>query len=286
MQYGIANTTGMPSADEIARIIRTAIDHGVTHIDTAQLYGESEDRIGAALSGRWRSRIHVITKLGAVQTDAIAAIGSSVTASVVRSLRALRGECVETLLLHRFADRARAGGAIWDTLLDLRQKGMVGRLGISVQSREEFDRAAADWDVELIQMPFNLLDRRWEGVAPTRSNLTIHARSVFLQGLLTGVPAARWPVVAGFDVGGLVEKLQQLALELGHQNVADLAVAFARAQPWVDSLVMGVETGAQLSENLERFAAPPLSPAEVETVKQRLLLLPDQLLDPAQWKFQ
>ena len=135
-------------------------------------------------------------------------------------------------------------------------------------------------------MPFNLLDRRWAGLTLTRDNLTIHARSVFLQGLLTGVPAAQWPVVAGFDASGLVEKLQRLGLELGRQNVADLAIAFVRAQPWVDSLVIGVETGAQLSENLERFAAAPLSPAEVETVKQRLPLLPDQLLDPAQWKSQ
>jgi aryl-alcohol dehydrogenase-like predicted oxidoreductase/spore coat polysaccharide biosynthesis protein SpsF (cytidylyltransferase family) len=286
MPYGVANQTGMPPADEITRIIHSAIDHGVTHIDTAQLYGESESRIGAALAGRWRSRVHVITKLGSIQTDAVAEMQSAVTESVVQSLKLLGGERVDTLLLHRAADRTRAGGAIWDMLLDLRQQGLVGRLGVSVQDREEFDRAAVDPDVELIQMPFNLLDRRWERLALTRHNLTIHARSVFLQGLLTSVPAARWPVVAGLDAVDLVEKLRQLALEFGRQNVADLALAFVRAQPWVDSLVIGVETGAQLSENLERFAAPPLSPAEVETVKQRLSLLPDQLLDPAQWKFQ
>ena len=286
MPYGIANQTGVPPADEITRMIRAAIDSGVTHIDTAQLYGESESRIGAALAGRWRSRVQIITKLGSIETDAVAEIQPAVTESVMRSLKALGGERVETLLLHRAADRTRAGGAIWNALLDLRQKGLVERLGISVQGREEFNRAAADPDVELIQMPFNLLDRRWEGLAPVRDNLTIHARSVFLQGLLTGVPAARWPAVAGFDAGGLVEKLRQLALQLGRENVADLAVAFVRAQPWVDSLVIGVETEAQLLENLERFAASPLSLAEVETVKQHLPRLSDQLLDPAQWKFQ
>ena len=286
MTYGIANQTGMPPADEITRIVHSAIDHGVTHIDTAQLYGESESRIGAALAGRWRSRVHVITKLGSIQTDDVTLAKAAVAESVMRSLQALGGERVETLLLHRAADRTRAGGVIWDTLLDLRTKGLVGRLGISVQGREEFGRAGGDPDVELIQMPFNLLDRRWEGLAPMRDNLTIHARSVFLQGLLTGVPGTRWPIVAGFDAGGLLEKLRLLALELGRQNVADLAVAFVRGQPWVDSLVIGVETEAQLLENLERFSTPPLGPAEIVAVKRHLPLLPDQLLDPAQWKFQ
>lgn len=286
MPYGVANATGVPSPGEIARIIHAAIDHGVTHVDTARLYGESEVRIGAALAGRWRSRVHVITKLGLIQTDDVTLARAAAAESVARSLKALGGERVETLLLHRAADRTRAGGVIWDALLDLRQQGLVGRLGISVQNREEFDRAAGDPDVELIQMPFNLLDRRWERLAPMRDNLTIHTRSVFLQGLLTDMPAARWPVVTGFDAAGLVEQLRRLALQLGRHTVADLAVAFVRAQSWVDSLVIGVETEAQFSENLGRFAGPPLSPAEVETVKRHLPLLPDQLLDPAQWKFQ
>ena len=189
-------------------------------------------------------------------------------------------------LLHRAADRTKAGGAIWDTLLDLRRKGLVGRLGVSVQNRAEFDGAAVDPDVEIIQMPFNLLDRRWEELAPARANLAVHARSVFLQGLLTGVPAARWPVAAGFDAAGLVEKLQQLALALGRKDVADLAVAFVRSQPWIESMVIGVETEAQLSENLERFTTSPLSAAEVEVVRRDLPRLPAQLVDPAQWTFQ
>ena len=286
MPYGIANQTGMPSTDEVARIVHTAIDRGVTHIDTAQLYGDSEARIGAALGGHWRSRVHVITKLGTVQTDPVPAIRPVVTESVMRSLKALGGACVDTLLLHRAADRTKAGGAIWDTLLDLRRKGLVGRLGVSVQNRAEFDGAAVDPDVEIIQMPFNLLDRRWEELAPARANLAIHARSVFLQGLLTGVPAARWPVAAGFDAAGLVEKLQQLALALGRKDVADLAVAFVRSQPWIESMVIGVDTEAQLSENLERFTTSPLSAAEVEVVRRDLPRLPAQLVDPAQWTFQ
>ncbi len=285
MPYGVANFSGMPSDEDVARIVRGAIDRGVTHIDTAQAYGESEARIGAALQGRWRSQVEVITKLRPIETEDVGAARAQTIESVTQSLKALKQERIETLLLHRATNRSTAGGALWETLLDLKRQGMVGRLGISVQDRAEFDLAAADGDVELIQLPFNLLDRRWDDLGPLRGDLTIHARSVFLQGLLTGATAAKWPVVVGVDTAGLVRELAELAHALGLRSVGDLAVAFARAQPWIDSLVIGVETETQLHENLERFAASPLRPAEVDAVRHCIPRLPDQLLNPALWQF-
>lgn len=286
MPYGVANSSGMPSDQDVARIVHAAIEHGVTHIDTAQAYGESEARIGAALEGRWRSQVEVITKLRPIATEDAAAARAQTIEAVTQSLKALRQERIATLLLHRAANRTTAGGAVWEALLDLKRRGIVGRLGISAQDRAEFDRAAADDDVELIQLPFNLLDRRWDDIGPLRSDLTIHARSVFLQGLLTGVTATKWPAVVGVDTAGLVRELGELAHALGLHSVSDLAVAFARAQAWIDSLVIGVETERQLHENLERFAASPLKPADVDAVRHRIPRLPDQLLNPALWQFQ
>jgi spore coat polysaccharide biosynthesis protein SpsF len=283
MPYGIANETGEPSQREVTHVIHSAIDHGVTHIDTAQLYGESEMRIGAALKGGWRSRVHIVTKLGPIEADAPEVCSGAVERSIEASLRALGGECLDTLLLHRAETRIVANGAVWNALLDLKRRGLVRRLGISVQDRAEFDAAAADPDIETIQLPFNLLDSRWDSVAPRRDNLVIHARSVFLQGLLAGGSSAKWPRVPGVDVRSLIETLQQLATELGRRSVADLAVAFARAQSWIDSLVIGVDNRRQLEANFELFAAPPLDDAAVATVRRRLPVLPDQLLNPAQW---
>ena len=283
MPYGIANEAGLPSQDEVTRIIHTAIDHGVTHIDTAQLYGESEMRIGAALREGWRSRVDVITKLRPVESVDLPACEVAVERNVVQSLKALGGECLDTMLLHRAEMRTIADSAVWNALLDLKRRGLVRRLGISVQDREEFDRAAADPDVETIQLPFNLLDRRWDNAAPRRDNLIIHARSVFLQVLLTGMPALKWPRVPGVEATSIVETLRQLASDLGRRSVADLAVAFVRAQSPIDSLVIGVETCQQLQANFELFGVPPLDDAAVATVRRRLPVLPDQLLNPAQW---
>lgn len=284
--YGIANATGVPSPDEIADIVHCAIDHGVTHIDTARLYGESEARLGATLSGGWREQVHVVTKLVPIETNDGRAACAAAEQSIAQSLAALRDTALDTLLLHDAATRYVAGGEVWRRLLDFKRDGIVRRLGISVQSRMEFERAAADPDVELIQLPFNMLDRRWDGCATNRDNLSIHARSVFLQGLLTGVALARWPQMAGMDFEALATTLKALVRDLGRRNMADLAIAFVRGQSWIHSLVIGMETLAQLKQNLDLFATPPLTEPEIAIVRQRIPALPDQLLNPAQWPLQ
>ena len=284
--YGIANSTGVPSPGEIADIVHCAIDHGVTHIDTARLYGESEARLGATLSGGWREQVQVVTKLVPIETDDDGAACAAAEQSVARSLAALRDTALDTLLLHDAATRCAARGAVWRRLLDFKRDGIIRRLGISVQSRTEFEQAIADPDVELIQLPFNMLDWRWDGCATNRDNLSIHARSVFLQGLLTGVALARWPRIAGIDFKALATTLDALVRDLGRRNMADLAIAFVRGQSWIHSLVIGTETLAQFKQNLDLFAAPPLTGPQIAIVRQRIPTLPDQLLNPAQWPLQ
>ena len=64
MQYGVTNRTGQPSRELGVEMVRRAIAHGVTTLDTARGYGEAEKVLGAALAGAWRSRVEVVTKLG------------------------------------------------------------------------------------------------------------------------------------------------------------------------------------------------------------------------------
>jgi aryl-alcohol dehydrogenase-like predicted oxidoreductase/spore coat polysaccharide biosynthesis protein SpsF (cytidylyltransferase family) len=281
--YGVANTTGMPGGTEAARIIRRAVECGVTHIDTARGYGESEQRIGAAIEGSWRDRVTLVTKLAPIVAGDAAEVRAAAEASVMRSCHALRTGRLDILLLHRAQTRLVAGGAAWQRLLELKREGVIGLLGVSVQNPEEARQAAADPDVAVLQLPFNLLDHRWDDSPALRPDLLVHGRSVFLQGLLAGAPAANWPAVDGCDARQLLATLDVIASDLGRANRADLAVAFARAQPWIHSIVVGMETPAQLEANLALFAAPPLTSDEVVAVRQRLPTVPAILLDPAQW---
>jgi aryl-alcohol dehydrogenase-like predicted oxidoreductase/spore coat polysaccharide biosynthesis protein SpsF (cytidylyltransferase family) len=292
MNYGAANLGGLPDPLEAREVIVAAVAHGITHFDTARAYGLAEERIGRYLDEGHRPQVRVVTKLrplDGLDPDATPGeVGAATDASVFRSLAALGGRTVDALLLHRLADATRAGGAVWRHLLEHRDAGLIGRLGVSVSSPAEAMTALADESVRYIQLPFNLLDTRWDEVAeraPARPDVTLVARSALLQGLLGGVPADRWPVNAGIDVPALMGSLAGLAAELGRADVIDLCLGYVRSQPWLHATVVGTEHSEQVRDLCRRFRTPLLTPAERARVREALPAAPVDLLDPSRWTF-
>jgi aryl-alcohol dehydrogenase-like predicted oxidoreductase len=179
-------------------------------------------------------------------------------------------------------------GAVWRLLLDERRQGRIDRLGVSVQSPGEALEALDDPDVGHLQLPFNVLDNRWieSGVIEAigkRADVIVHVRSVLLQGLLAGLTDDRWPAVAGVAPNEILACLRRLVQELRRLSLTDLCVAYVRAQPWIDGVVIGMETPTQLTENLSLFDAKPLALDEARVVETHLPRVPEALLDPARW---
>jgi len=291
MKYGVANSDGTPADGEAISLVRTAIAGGVCTIDTARAYGEAERRIGLALQPS-SPRITVVTKLDPLDRIARDAAPELAVAaareSLLMSCRALARERLDVLALHRAAHRHMWQGAVWRLLLGERRQGRIGRLGVSVQSPREALEALEDPDVGHLQLPFNVLDNRWAetGVIDAmseRTDVIVHVRSVLLQGLLAGLADERWPVIAGVAPNELLGCLRRLVHEFRRRSLADLCVAYVRAQPWIGGIVIGMETPSQLADNLAFFASDPLAPDEVRAVKKHLPHVPEALLDPARW---
>ncbi|MGA7676296.1 MAG: aldo/keto reductase [Rhizomicrobium sp.] len=289
LTYGVANKTGKPSHDAALRLARQAADAGVTQFDTARAYGDSETRLGEALDGR---AIRAITKLSPL-ADLPAGAGrdevrDAVDASITESLTALRRKHIDCLLLHRASHMSAFGGAIWERLLERLEDGSVAALGVSVQSPQEALDALACSGVRHIQMPFNLLDWRWREVGviaqlEKRADVTVHARSVFLQGLLAANDPKIWPRIEGVDPPAVSRLIAGLAEEFGRESSTDLCLAYARGQNFIDGVVVGLETEEQLDANLRLSLKRPLDEAECALIEARLPRLPARLLDPAQW---
>lgn len=290
LSYGAANKTGKPSRSAALKMVERAVDAGIGEIDTARAYGDSEDRLGEAL--RSRHAVRTITKLSPLSALAPDAshedVRAAVDASIAESLAALQRDKLDCLLLHRASHMTAFKGAVWERLVERLQDGSVMALGVSVQSPEEAAAALDFPDVQHIQLPFNLIDWRWReaGVIDrirNRENLTVHVRSVFLQGLLAANEPAIWPRVRGLDSTALVKSLSALAKEFRRESVADLCVAYVRGQDWVDGVVVGMETEDQLDANLRMFLRNPLSSADCARIEKKLPHVPAQILDPAQW---
>jgi aryl-alcohol dehydrogenase-like predicted oxidoreductase len=116
-----------------------------------------------------------------------------------------------------------------------------------------------------------------------REHLTVHARSVFLQGILAADDASVWPRIEGFNSPDLVNLLAELARQFERKNAADLCLAYARGQSWIDGVVVGMETEQQLDANLYLSTRPPLPREVCLQIEALMPRVPAQLLDPAQW---
>lgn len=290
LPYGIANRAGKPDDTALHAIVDIAERAGISHLDTAAGYGDSEARVGSALGPE--SPLAIVTKLPPNLLDGAppaAEAEQRVHVAVDRSIWLLRRTRIDAALLHRFEHYEAGQGPVWQTLLSYKKTGRVSRIGVSVYRPEELSALLRNPEVGLVQIPFNILDRRWldpalQRAIAARPDVILHGRSALLQGLLTIDDPARWPIpdhdLARRCIGGL----KNLAASLGRESVVDLSLAYARAQPWLAGIVVGAETAAQMAENVRLFRTPALTQDQARSVAAILPHpLPDQLLNPALW---
>jgi spore coat polysaccharide biosynthesis protein SpsF len=291
MDYGIANQTGCPSDDDIEAIIRIAAAAGATYLDTARAYGEAERRLGQLFQSGRLPGMGVVSKVAPLtslpRTASASAVASAVDASVFRSCHALRRHRIDVMMMHRFADTLRWKGAALGRLSELRNDDVVGDIGVSVYTPAEAIQCLADERVGHLQIPFNLLDARWlserfQAALRQRPSVTIHARSVFLQGLLINEPYI-WP--GWFQRSEeFVDTIRQLCVQLGRRSPVDLCMAYVRAWPWVSTLVLGAELPSQMEELATLATNDPLSLREAAIVRDAFRAVPARLLNPASWQ--
>jgi aryl-alcohol dehydrogenase-like predicted oxidoreductase len=286
--YGIANTSGMPDDGTTVAMLDLAARAGVTHVDTARAYGDSERRIGDALAALATSPLRLVTKIAPLhpteRTDPEAG-AVAVREHVTASRAALRVAAPITVLYHRAPD-ARA---TWPALRAVRDAaGGIDRIGVSVQSPTELLDVLGLPDLGYVQLPCNVLDGRWRTprVADALAgapDLVVTVRSVYLQGLLAAGRSVSWPYVSDPDRDALVATLDRIAADLGRLGRVDLCVAYVLGLPGVTSVVIGADRPEQLRANVDLARRRPLGPDERAAVDRALPSVPANLLDPATW---
>jgi len=294
LKYGIANTSGRPRQQEVDALVHTAIANGVQYIDTARAYGESEQVLGKALSGGWDSRATIVTKLSPLD-DCPADAGPDVVQafverSVFQSCRALDKPCLDVLMLHRAEHLTAWGGSVWEALSDLKHQKVISRLGVSVQSPEEALSALNIETVEFIQLPFNILDYRWNTVIEKislirqRRPLVIHARSALLQGLLTSGQGDLWWRAHCSNASDVIDWLHAKAAKHAKGDVVELALRYVLSQSWIDGVVIGVEAMDQLVDNLRKSGLESWPDNCLDSIIADRPRVPLETLNPSTWK--
>ncbi|MCL6106066.1 MAG: aldo/keto reductase [Actinobacteria bacterium] len=246
---GGAHLVGPGSRRAAVRLIRAAIDRGITFLDNCWDYhgGRSEEWMGEALAGGYRSRVFLMTKIDGRTRRAAAA-------QIDQSLRRLRTDHVDLMQIHEVIhpddpERIFAPGGAIEALEEARREGKIRHIGFTGHKDPRIHLRMLDqgfaWDA--VQMPLNLLDARFNSfqkqVLPV-----LRQRGI-------GVLAMK-PLAAGeFFTAGWTD------------GVA--ALRYVMSLP-VDTVINGMESPADLDQALQAAVDfVPFGPAEMKRLEKR-----------------
>ena len=159
---GGGHLAGPEQSDEVAiDLIRGAIDRGINFVDTSPDYGLSERRIGMALAGGWRDKAYLQTKVGSHPAYLRDWSQKATVWSLENSFKTLDVEYVDSVLIHGPRHDIEAPlGECFAVMLDWKDKGRIGAVGVAVRQPEFHRRAiAAGADVVLSFLNYTLLDQ-------------------------------------------------------------------------------------------------------------------------------
>ena len=245
LDYGINNARGKVAIAEVSQILTHARDHGIEVLDTAGAYGDAEAVLGAA-SGKVGS-FKIVSKIppGATTPEAV-------DDAVRGSLSRLGAERLYGMLVHDLG-AFMGDERNWDVLRRWREAGKVEKIGVSAYYPREIEvLMARGLDLQLVQAPYSVFDRRFATIFSELQNsgVEVHVRSIFLQGLFFMEPS-RLP--AHFEsVKPAVLRLQALARSID-VPLSALLLSVGLLDPAVDRVVVGVDSLANLRENLAAF---------------------------------
>lgn len=272
LPYGINNQNGILIPEkEVQQILRRTFSLGIDVLDTAAGYGKAESRIGTFHN---ENRVFkVITKFSKTEEG-------NWEKSLKSSLDRMNLDIVDTVMFHSFEAFLKNRNNL--SQINSAKGRLYKKLGVSVYTNEELLCLKEVGEVEVIQLPFNLLDNDFQRGSILKqlkdSGKEIHTRSCFLQGLFF------------MDAENLPGNLKSLSpylriikniakennIEIGH-----LALQYVLNQNYIDGVLFGVDSLQQLEQNIiwAKQKLPKETFAEIDNIK---VTDPD-LLNPSKW---
>jgi len=275
LNYGITNQAGQVTHKEASAILRLAKANGIDTLDTAIGYGESEQKLGEIGAQDWQ----IVTKLPAIPEDCTD-ICQWVNNAIDGSLHRLKVSHLYGVLLHRPQQLLGKGGdRLFLALQRLKDDKIVKKIGVSIYDPSELDALSDHYKFDLVQAPFNVIDRRliesgWMRKLSDQGT-ELHVRSVFLQGLLLMTKENR---PAKFDRWINLWNSWEDWLTVSRLSATEACVRYALSFPEISQVVVGVDSRQQLSEIMA--ASSGSMPELPNHINSNVI----ELLSPACWQ--
>ena len=246
LNYGITNKIGIPKNKEIDLINKNALKNNIFFFDTANSYGNSENILGKKLN---IENTKVITKFNSgvkhyFTEDDIVILEKNFK----KSLKRLKRKNIDCYLLHNANDLKKENNyLLLNWLNKLKSQEKIKRIGISIYEESDLENISLN-EIEVIQIPISIYDQRLLKNSFIKklldNNISIHIRSIFLQGLLLQ-RSIEWPknINKSFlNHHTLYEK------EISSKNISlmDSAISFIKNLDFPELILFGVTNHLEL----------------------------------------
>jgi len=275
MPYGIRNSQGQTSQDQIKKIIESAKKESISLIDTAPSYGNAETSVGDTIDTSFK----IVTKLSQIeQIDLVDS--NSLRTAFSQSLKRLKRDSVYGILVHKVEDLfTQKQKIITRHLLSLKQERLALKVGVSIYTQDQIDRVLEIFEPDIIQLPVNVFDQRLVDSGAInhlhKQGIEVHVRSIFLQGLLL------------FDEKNIPSKFQAIAPSIKRWNRAakdqgltlvEACLLHARQITGVHSIILGVDSIEHFNECVNIYKS------NLSFDSSGLNLSDETFLNPSLWR--
>lgn len=275
IDYGINNKQGKPSFEKVKDILNFAYLKGIRLLDTAEAYGDSQNRIGQ-YHKIGSNKFNIISKFSPLRKD----LSGNIMERVNDNLKTLEVENLYSYMFHSFDDYKKYFLEFKNDLIELRNSNKIKKIGVSLNSNEEIIEVLSNSDIDLVQLPYNILDNKSKRekvfLRAKKNGVEIHTRSTFLQGLF----------FKDLDtIEGKIIVLKKYLLELkglvDKNEINNLALNYVRSNANIDGILLGVDSVSQLKKNIDCIDDNKFT--DIIKNIDSINVKEEDLLNPANW---
>jgi aryl-alcohol dehydrogenase-like predicted oxidoreductase len=277
--WPIGGGLGAVDKNTAIRTVQSALDAGITMIDTAEGYRGSEAILGEALTGSYREKCFLATKASTDFTR------KGIRKAMEKSLRALRVDHVDLYQIHSWNPAVPVEGSM-EEMARLLKEGKTRYIGVSNFGPEHLERALKVSPVHSNQVRYNMFFRDIEeGTIEycEKHGIGIIVHSPLAKGLLTGAYTADSRFSADDERSGFpdfkgpifelhlekAQKIRRVADRKG-MSLVQLAIAWTLLKPVVSCTLVGAKNPAQVLEHVHAPDSPAITTSECDEIDRIL----------------